>query len=184
MAAVASSNGVPAEAVPAASGIKRRKSMKKKVSAKKKPAYLSPDAVSPLKRQLEETETWTKSEMSNFASLPNARSRVEFVYSLLPQDATGIDRLWPVQIVQKDSRQGPINSRETATYFPILTHFRLRRQLSDRGKAHFLRHEFSQAMDHYNEACLFSCDKGLGHTLARRAAFLLQQRDQVRTIDV
>ncbi len=35
-----------------------------------------------------------------------------------------------------------------------------------------------QVLDYYNEACLYSSDKGLGHTLARRAAYLLQT-DQV-----
>ena len=81
----------------------------------------------------------------------------QFVYDLLPEDATGLDRLWPVHIAQKDSR--------------------LRRKLSDQGKACFLEGDWGKVLHYYNEACLFSSAKGLGHTLARRAAYLMQTDD-------
>ncbi len=166
----------PAAASNAGRGIKRTKSIKRK----KLREPLHPDMVSPMKRQLEETETWTKSELGSFAGLRTTREKTKFVYELLPFDATGLDRLWPIQIVQKDSR--------------------IRRKLSDKGKELFISGDWEQALHHYNEACLFSSEKGketdtlyylsgmswptwvlisgLGHTLARRAAFLLQV-DQV-----
>ncbi|XP_059084341.1 SET and MYND domain-containing protein 4-like [Tigriopus californicus] len=53
----------------------------------------------------------------------------------------------------------------------------IRRQLSDRGKECFLNGEWSKVLDFYNEAALFSTCKGLGHTMARRAAYLLQTGD-------
>ncbi len=49
--------------------------------------------------------TRTLPELDLFANLPTSRERVEFVYSLLPPDATSLDRLWPIRIPQKDSRQ-------------------------------------------------------------------------------
>ena len=119
------------------SGLKRTKSTKKKRSAS---AAVHPDRISPLKRQLEETRTWTKDEMGPFMALGTARERVKLVYSLLPFDATGLDRLWPIQIVQKDSR--------------------IRRKLCERGKELFMEGEWEQALHHYNEACLFSSEKG------------------------
>ena len=79
------------------SGLKRSKSTKKKRSAA---GAVHPDRISPLKRQLEEAQTWTKDEMGSFLALKTARERVKLVYSLLPFDATGLDRLWPIQIVQ------------------------------------------------------------------------------------
>ena len=51
---------------------------------------------------------------------------------------------------------------------------KLRRQLSDKGKECFLNGEWDKVLDFYNEAALFSTAKGMGHTLARRAAYLLQ----------
>ena len=124
---------------PVNSGPKRTKSTKKKRSASAA-AAVHPDRVSPLKRQLEETRTWTKDEMAPFLALKTARERVKLVYSLLPFDATGLDRLWPIQIVQKDSR--------------------IRRKLCERGKELFMEGEWEQALHHYNEACLFSSEKG------------------------
>ena len=83
---------------PAATSVlKRSKSTKKKRSAA---GAVHPDRISPLKRQLEEAQTWTKDEMGSFLALDTLRERVKFVYSLLPFDATGLDRLWPIQIVQ------------------------------------------------------------------------------------
>lgn len=133
-----------------AAKIKRRKSVKKKVVKK-------PSVISPLKKLLRESETWTTSELDLFSNLPTSQERVEFVYQILPHDATSLDRLWPIQIVQKDSM--------------------IRRQLSDRGKECFLNGEWSKVLDFYNEAALFSTCKGLGHTMARRAAYLLQTGD-------
>jgi hypothetical protein len=141
-------------ALDRAFALKRRKTVKRKV-ALKKPVLDSGE--SPIKRQLQETETWTKDEMHIFPNLPTAKERVSFVYDILPDDATSLDRLWPIAIVQKDSR--------------------LRRRLCDRGKECFLKGEFSKVLHYYNEACLYSSAKGLGHTLARRAAFLLQTED-------
>lgn len=83
--------------VPAKSTLKRKKSVKKKAAPHM-------DDVSPLKRQLEETEIWTKIELDNFTALPTAKDRVQLVYDILPDDATGLDRLWPIRIQQKDSR--------------------------------------------------------------------------------
>ena len=76
--------------------LKRRKSVKKKRN--------NLDKVSPIERQLKETETWTKDVIDLFSNLPTARERVAFIYDVLPDDATGLDRLWPVAIIQKDSR--------------------------------------------------------------------------------
>lgn len=42
------------------------------------------------------------------------------------------------------------------------------------GKESFLRGDHESALEGYNEAILYSSGKGLAHTLARRAAFLLQ----------
>ena len=42
--------------------------------------------------------------MDTFVALPTAKDRIQFVYDLLPDDATGLDRLWPIRIQQKDSR--------------------------------------------------------------------------------
>ena len=129
------------------SGLKRTKSTKKKRSAS-----VHPDRISPLKRQLEEARTWTREEIPAFLALKTARERVALVYSLLPFDATGLDRLWPIQIVQKDSR--------------------IRRKLCERGKELFVEGEWEQALHHYNEACLFSSEKGAyeARTGARRAS--------------
>jgi len=79
---------------------KRRKSVKVKKANK----ALSLFEGSPIERQLKETETWTKTEMHLFPHLPTSRERVEFIYSVLPDAATSLDRLWPIRIVQKDSR--------------------------------------------------------------------------------
>ncbi len=76
--------------------IKRRKSTKRAVCKALRG--------SPLERQLKETETWTLPELDMFVNLPTARERVEFIYSILPDDATSLDRLWPIEIPQKDSR--------------------------------------------------------------------------------
>ena len=127
------------------SGLKRTKSTKKKRSAS-----VHPDRISPLKRQLEEARTWTREEIPAFLALKTARERVALVYSLLPFDATGLDRLWPIQIVQKDSR--------------------IRRKLCERGKELFVEGEWEQALHHYNEACLFSSEKGAYERGARRAS--------------
>eukprot|EP00094_Tigriopus_californicus_P003674 TCALIF_03535-PA protein Name:"Similar to SMYD4 SET and MYND domain-containing protein 4 (Pongo abelii)" AED:0.19 eAED:0.19 QI:0/0.66/0.28/0.85/1/1/7/0/530 len=126
-------NGNAIEVAPdsTAAKIKRRKSVKKKVVKK-------PSVMSPLKKLLKESETWTTSELDLFSNLPTSQERVEF-------------------IVQKDSM--------------------IRRQLSDRGKECFLNGEWSKVLDFYNEAALFSTCKGLGHTMARRAAYLLQTGD-------
>ena len=124
---------------PVKSALKRTKSTKKKRLAAAA-AAVHPDRISPLKRQLEETRTWTKDEMGPFLALKTAKERVKLVYSLLPFDATGLDRLWPIQIVQKDSR--------------------IRRKLCERGKELFMDGEWEQALHHYNEACLFSSEKG------------------------
>ena len=128
------------------SGLKRSKSTKKKRSA----SSVHPDRISPLKRQLEEARTWTREEIPAFLALKTARERVALVYSLLPFDATGLDRLWPIQIVQKDSR--------------------IRRKLCERGKELFVEGEWEQALHHYNEACLFSSEKGAYERGARRAS--------------
>ena len=56
------------------------------------------DKISPIKRQLKETSTWTRDEMHIFPNLPTAKERVEFIYSILPPDATGVDRLWPARM--------------------------------------------------------------------------------------
>jgi len=42
--------------------------------------------------------------MHIFPHLPTAKERVEFIYSVLPDAATSLDRLWPIKIIQKDSR--------------------------------------------------------------------------------
>ena len=125
---------------PVNSGLKRTKSTKKKRAAAATAAGVHPDRISALKRQLEEAKTWTKDEMGSFVALKTAKERVRLVYSLLPFDATGLDRLWPIQIVQKDSR--------------------IRRKLCERGKELFMDGEWEQALHHYNEACLFSSEKG------------------------
>ena len=64
---------------------KRRKSVRKKLVKR-------PSVVSPMKKLLAESETWTKSELELFSNLPTAKERVEFVYSILPHDATSLDR--------------------------------------------------------------------------------------------
>jgi hypothetical protein len=122
---------------PSPASVKRTKSVKRKKASK---AFVHPDKISALKRQLEEAETWTKSEVGAFFRLRTVKERTKFVYGLLPFDAAGLDRLWPIQIVQKDSR--------------------IRRKLSEKGKEHFVNGEWEQALHHYNEACLYSSEKG------------------------
>ncbi len=94
----ANGNGVAAAAAERRQPLKRRKSVKRQ---QQKHFF---DSSSPMERQLRETETWTRCEMNIFPNLPTARERALFVYDILPDDATGLDRLWPVAIMQKDSR--------------------------------------------------------------------------------
>jgi hypothetical protein len=89
----------PSAAAPKSS-LKRRKS----VTVRKKKKRAADDSESPIKRQLAETSTWTRPEMDLFANLPTSSERVRLVYDILPDDATGLDRLWPIAIVQKDSK--------------------------------------------------------------------------------
>ncbi len=93
--------------------MKRRKSMKKKLDK----ALVG----SPMERQLRETETWTLPELDMFVNLPTARERVEFIYSILPPDATSLDRLWPIQVPQKDSRSVNDNKIRTPSEYVIST---------------------------------------------------------------
>ena len=91
------------EALDRAFALKRRATVKRRRSVAPR---MTDAGESPMRRQLRETETWTRDEMHIFPHLPTARERVAFVYDFLPDDATGLDRLWPIAIVQKDSRQG------------------------------------------------------------------------------
>ena len=75
-------------ALDRAFNLKRRKTMKR-TRIPKRPVD---DSESPIKRQLRETETWTKDEMHIFPNLPTARERASFVYDFLPDDATSLDR--------------------------------------------------------------------------------------------
>ena len=47
------------------------------------------------------------------------------------------------------------------------------------GKESFLQGDHESALEGYNEAILYSSGKGLAHTLARRAAFLLQTEEHL-----
>ena len=126
---------------------------KKKVVKKKK----KKNGPTPMQRQLEETNDFMKYKIKEFEECMTGIERVGLVYKTIPDEATTIDRLWPTELMNKDSR--------------------LRREFSSKGKEHFNIGEFDDTLDSYNEAILYSSGKGLGHTLARRAAFLLHTKE-------
>ena len=131
---------------------------KKKVVKKKK----KKNGPTPMQRQLEETNDFMKYKINEFEDCLTGIERVLLVYKTIPDEATTIDRLWPTELMSKDSR--------------------LRRELSTKGKEHFNIGEYDETLDSYNEAILFSSGKGLGHTLARRAAFLLHTKEHLLSL--
>ena len=128
---------------------------KKKVVKKKKKR----NGPTPMQKQLEETNDFMKYKIKEFEACMTGIERVHLVYNTIPDEATTIDRLWPTELMNKDSR--------------------IRRELSTKGKEHFNMGEFDETLTSYNEAILYSSGKGLGHTLARRAAFLLHTKEHM-----
>ena len=100
-----------------------------------------------------------KFHMEEFDACETGWERVRLVYRVIPDEATTIDRLWPTQLINKDSR--------------------VRRELSARGQECFHYKDFEDSLVAYNEATTFSSGKGLAHTLARRAGFLLQTQEHM-----
>jgi len=109
--------------------------------------------LSPFQERLKDSEFYTKPKFDDFLSTPAVKDRLLLINSLLSDDVTDITRAWPLQLKTKDSR--------------------LRRELSDLGKECFVNGQYDQVLHYYNQAIMYSSGKGVAHTLARRAAFLL-----------
>ena len=128
---------------------------KKKIVKKKK----KKNGPTPIQKQLDETNDFMKYKLREFDDCVTGTERVLLAYNTIPDEATTIDRIWPTELMNKDSR--------------------IRRELSIQGKECFHCSRFDETLESYNEAILFSTGKGLGHTLARRGAFLLQTTDHL-----
>ena len=128
---------------------------KKKIYKKRK----KKTGPTPIQLQLKEANEYMKFNMTEFDRCETGWERVKLVYGVIPDEATTIDRLWPTQLMNKDSR--------------------VRRELSARGQDSFHDKDFDEALVAYNEATTFSSGKGLAHTLARRAGLLLQTQEHL-----
>ena len=133
----------------------KAKGSKKKIYKKKKKRT----GPTPIQLQLKEANEYMKFHMEEFDACETGWERVKLVYRVIPDEATTIDRLWPTQLINKDSR--------------------VRRELSARGQECFHYKDFDDSLVAYNEATTFSSGKGLAHTLARRAGFLLQTQEHM-----
>ena len=178
------------------------------VEVKKKKKRAGP---TPIQRQLLETndfmkyrpvissivQTIPRYKLEEFDACTSGSERVLLVYEAIPEESTTIDRLWPTELVNKDSR---IRRELTAAgvyvllidsgCFVINTRNRCFKMAdcsdwNNPGRDNFLCGDHDSALEGYNEAILYrlpllpcpsssSSGKGLAHTLARRAAFLLQ----------
>lgn len=110
-------------------------------------------SLSPFQERLKDTDCYTRPHLEAIAACTSVKERLLLVNSILSEDVTDICRAWPMQLRNKDSR--------------------IRRELSEKGREHFVKGEDELALQHYNRALLFSSGKGIAHTLARRAAFFL-----------
>ena len=128
---------------------------KKKIYKKKKKRT----GPTPIQLQLKEANEYMKFHTAEFEACESGWERVQLVYRVIPDEATTIDRLWPTQLINKDSR--------------------VRRELSARAQECFHYKDFDESLVAYNEATTFSSGKGLAHTLARRAGFLLQTQEHM-----
>eukprot|EP00092_Neocalanus_flemingeri_P012773 GFUD01013764.1.p1 GENE.GFUD01013764.1~~GFUD01013764.1.p1 ORF type:complete len:2085 (+),score=698.75 GFUD01013764.1:68-6256(+) len=124
----------------------------KKKRARSKSVKRGP-TLSPFQERLKDSEFYTKPKFDEFLSIPAVKDRLLLINGLLSDDVTDITRAWPLQLKNKDSR--------------------LRRELSDLGKECFVTGQHGDVLHYYNQALMYSSGKGVAHTLARRAAFLL-----------
>ena len=160
--------------------ITKTKTNKKKVYKRRK----KKTGPTPMQMQLEEAFEYLKFTLNKFEEIYSGEERVNHVYKEIPDEATTIDRLWPTELINKDSR--------------------IRRELSARGRDYFSSKEYDETLgewkyfwkvhisltifewltphicsESYNEAVTFSSGKGLAHTLAMRAGFLLQTQEHM-----
>ena len=100
----------------------QKKPAKKKIYKKRK----KKTGPSPIQLQLEEAFEYLKFSLVQFEGCETGEERVMHVYKEIPDEATTIDRLWPTELINKDSR--------------------IRRELSARGRDSFSRKEYDETL--------------------------------------
>ena len=79
-----------------------------------------------MQMQLEEAFEYLKYSLGKFEELDSGEERVSHVYKEIPDEATTIDRLWPTELINKDSR--------------------IRRELSARGREYFSSKHYDETL--------------------------------------
>ena len=100
----------------------KAKPTKKKVYKKRK----KKTGPTPIQMQLDEAFEYLKFNIRKFEEFTTGEERVTHVYNEIPDEATTIDRLWPTELMNKDSR--------------------IRRELSARGRESFSCKDYDETL--------------------------------------
>ena len=100
----------------------KAKPSKKKIYKKRK----KKTGPTPMQMQLEEAFEYLKFSLDKFEEFETGEERVNHVYKEIPDEATTIDRLWPTELINKDSR--------------------IRRELSARGRDYFSSKDYDETL--------------------------------------